>query len=130
MPKYLVEGSYTDEGLKGLIKDKASGRAAAIQKAAQSLGGKMDEIYYTFGDTDVILLLDMPDNATVAAFAITAASTGLVRVKTTPLLTVEDVDHAVGKNVQYSAPGRYTREEHCSGGNRPSLQKAGFIVQQ
>ena len=58
MPKYLVEGSYTDEGLKGLIKDKASGRAAAIQKAAQSLGGKMAEIYYTFGDTDLIVILD------------------------------------------------------------------------
>jgi uncharacterized protein with GYD domain len=106
VPKYLVEASYTDEGLKGLIKDKATGRAAAVQKAAQSLGGKLDEIYYTFGDKDVILLLDMPDNATVAAFAITAASTGLVRVKTTPLLTVEDVDTAIGKNVQYRAPGR------------------------
>ena len=106
MPKYLVEGSYTDEGLKGLIKDKASGRAAAVQKAAQSLGGKMDEIYYTFGDNDVILLLDMPDNATVAAFAITAASTGLVRVKTTPLLTVDEVDKALAKSVNYKAPGR------------------------
>jgi uncharacterized protein with GYD domain len=106
MPKYLVEGSYTDEGLKGLIKDKASGRAAAVQKAAQSLGGKLDAIYYTFGDKDVILLVDMPDNASIAAFAITAGSTGLVRVQTTPLLTVEDVDNAVGKSVQYRAPGR------------------------
>jgi uncharacterized protein with GYD domain len=106
MPKYLVEASYTDEGLKGLIKDKASGRAAAVQKAAQSLGGKLDEIYYTFGDKDVVLILDMPDNTSVASFAITAASTGLVRVKTTPLLTVEDVDNAVGKNVQYRGPGR------------------------
>ena len=106
MPKYLVEASYTDEGLKGLIKDKASGRAAAVQKAAQSLGGKLDEIYYTFGDKDVVLILDMPDNTSVASFAITAASTGLVRLKTTPLLTVEDVDMAVGKNVQYRGPGR------------------------
>jgi uncharacterized protein with GYD domain len=106
MPKYLVEGSYTDEGLKGLIKDKASGRAAAVQKAAQSLGGRLDEIYYTFGDKDVILILDLPDNVTVASFAITAASTGLVRVKTTPLLTVEDVDNAVCKNVQERGPGK------------------------
>jgi uncharacterized protein with GYD domain len=106
MPKYLVEGSYTDEGLKGLIKDKASGRAAAIQKAAQSIGGKLNEIYYTFGDNDVILVLDLPDNTAAASFAITAASTGLVRVKTTPLLTVEEVDNAVGKTVQYKAPGR------------------------
>jgi uncharacterized protein with GYD domain len=106
MPKYLVEGSYTDEGLKGLIKDKASGRAAAIQKAAQSLGGTLDGIYYTFGDTDLIVLLDLPDNASMSAFAIAAASSGLIRLKTRPLLTVEEVDSAVGKNVQYRAPGR------------------------
>jgi uncharacterized protein with GYD domain len=106
MPKYLVEASYTDEGLKGLIKDKASGRAAAVQKAAQSLNGKMDEIYYTFGDKDVILIIDMPDNTSAAAFAVTAAASGLVRIKTTPLLTIEEVDNAVGKNVQYRAPGR------------------------
>ena len=106
MPKYLVEGAYTDEGLKGLIKDKASGRATAIQKAAQSLGGRLDEIYYTFGDTDLILILDLPDNVSIAAFAITAASSGLIRVKTRPLLTVEEVDKAVGTDVQYRAPGR------------------------
>ena len=106
MPKDLLEGSYSDEGVKGLIKDKASGRAAAIQKAAQSLGGHMDAIYYTFGDTDLLVILDLPDNASVAAFAITAGSTGLLRVRTRPLLTVEDIDNAVGKNVQYRAPGR------------------------
>ena len=106
MPKYLIEGSYTDEGVKGLIKDKASGRAAAVQKAAQSLGGKLDEIYYTFGDTDLIVILDLPDNASVAAFAITAASSGLIRIKTRPLLTVEEIDKAVGTDVQYRAPGR------------------------
>jgi len=106
MPKYLIEGSYTAEGVKGLIKDKASGRAAAVQKAAQSLGGKLDQIYYTFGDTDLIVILDLPDNASVAAFAITAASSGLIRLKTRPLLTVEEVDKAVGTDVQYRAPGR------------------------
>jgi len=67
MPKYLVEGAYTDDGLKGLIKDKASGRAAAVQKAAQSLGGTLDAIYYTFGETDLIVILDLPDNANPAA---------------------------------------------------------------
>jgi uncharacterized protein with GYD domain len=105
MPKYLIEGTYTHEGLKGLISDKASGRVAAIQKAVQSLGGRLDQIYYTFGDNDVILIVDVPDNTSAAAFAITAASSGLVQVKTTPLLSVEEVDSAVGKNVQYRAPG-------------------------
>jgi len=100
------QGSYTDQGLKGLIKDKATGRVTAIQKAAESLGGKLEVIYYTFGDTDLILILDPPDNASAAAFGITAASSGLIGVKTRTLLTVEEVDKAVGKDVQYRAPGK------------------------
>jgi uncharacterized protein with GYD domain len=106
MPKYLVEGGYTHEGLKGLIKDKATGRLAAVKTAAESLGGKVDALYYSFGDTDLILILDLPDNASVAAFAITAASSGLIRVTTRPLLTVEEVDKAVSTEVKYRAPGR------------------------
>lgn len=38
MPKYLFEASYTAEGIKGLEKDKASGRKAALSKAVESLG--------------------------------------------------------------------------------------------
>jgi hypothetical protein len=40
MPKYLIQGRYTPEGLKGLAKDKASGRKAAVQAAIKSLKGK------------------------------------------------------------------------------------------
>ncbi len=42
MPKYLVEASYSADGLKGLQKDKAAGRKAAVAKAAESLGGKLE----------------------------------------------------------------------------------------
>jgi len=106
MPKYLVEASYTAEGLKGLINDKASGRAAAVKKAAESVGGKVDAIYYTFGENDVIVITDFPNNVSAAALAITASASGLVRLKTTPLLTVEEIDQAVGQKIQYRAPGK------------------------
>ena len=42
MPKFLIEGSYTPEGLRGLAKDKASGRQAAVSEALNSLGGKLE----------------------------------------------------------------------------------------
>ena len=41
MPKYLVQASYTAEGLKGLQKDKASGRKEAVSKAIEGLGGSL-----------------------------------------------------------------------------------------
>ena len=39
MAKYLVEGSYTAEGLRGLMKDKASGRKTAVEKLVADAGG-------------------------------------------------------------------------------------------
>jgi uncharacterized protein with GYD domain len=53
MPKYLIEASYTAEGMRGLAKDKGSGRQAAAQKALAGVGGKLEAMYFAFGETDV-----------------------------------------------------------------------------
>ena len=106
MPKYLIEASYTAEGLKGLAKDKASGRVKAVGAAAATLGGSVEAFYFIFGDRDAIVLLDMPDNATAAGFSLAAAASGLVTVKTTPLLTAEEVDRALKVKSGYKAPGK------------------------
>jgi len=106
MPKYLIQASYTPEGLKGLMKDKASGRKAAVAKALEGIGGKVDAFYYAFGADDAVLILDMPDNITAAALSLSAGAAGLVRIRTTPLLTIEETDQAVSKSVNYRPPGR------------------------
>ena len=105
MPKYLIEANYTHEGLQGLIRDKASGRGAAVRKITESLGGKTESVYFTFGENDVIVIADLPDNVSAAAIALTVSSSGLVHTKTTPLLTIEEVDEAINKKVQYQKPG-------------------------
>ena len=106
MPKYLIEATYTAEGFKGLLKDKGTGRAKAVKAAATSLGGSLEAFYFAFGERDAILIVDLPDNVTAAGFALGAASTGLVAVKTTPLLTAEDLDRAVKVKSAYKAPGK------------------------
>ena len=106
MPKYLIQASYTAEGLKGVQKDKASGRKAATIKAVESVGGKMESFYYALGPDDVVVIVDLPDNASAAALSITASASGLIHSKTTALLTVEEVDKALAKSVSFKAPGR------------------------
>ena len=105
MPKYLITASYTTDGLKGLLKDGGSARRTAVQKAADSLGGKLETLYFAFGDHDVIAIADLPDNGTAAAFSLTVNATGAVRTTTTPLLTAEEIDAASKKSVKYRAPG-------------------------
>ncbi|MGO8919244.1 MAG: GYD domain-containing protein, partial [Stellaceae bacterium] len=59
-----------------------------------------------FGDHDVVAVIDMPDNVNAAAICLAVAASGLVQLKTTPLLTVEETDQALAKSVSYRAPGK------------------------
>jgi len=105
MPKYLMQARYTTEGLHGLLSDSAAGRRADVQAAVKALGGTVEAFYYTFGDDDAIVIVDLPSNITAAALTFKVSGAGGVRVRTTPLLTVEDVDKALDIKTPYRAPG-------------------------
>lgn len=106
MPKYLIEASYTEEGTKGVMKEGAIARRAEVQKMAESLAGHLDAFYFVFGQNDVRVILDLPGNLAAAAVALAVMSTGAVRMRTTVLLTAEEIDEAVKTPVDYRAPGR------------------------
>jgi uncharacterized protein with GYD domain len=106
MPKYLFSASYTAEGLRGLQKDKASGRRQAVAAAVEGLGGRIECFYYALGQDDAYVVVDMPDNSAAAALGITVSAAGLAHTRTTALMTVEEVDRALEKSVSYRAPGR------------------------
>jgi uncharacterized protein with GYD domain len=79
MPKYLIQGSYTPGVLRGLAKDRASGRKAAVQAAMKNLKGKVESSYFTLGSDDVVVIVEAPDNVAVVALSLSVGSTGLVR---------------------------------------------------
>jgi uncharacterized protein with GYD domain len=103
--KFLMKGSYTADGAKGLMKEGGTGRKAAVQKALEGLGGKLDSMYYAFGADDVIAICDVPDTISGLALSLAANASGAVRISTTPLLTVEDVDAACKKTVNFRPAG-------------------------
>ncbi len=76
MPKYLIEASYSAEGAKGLMKRGGTARRAEVQKMVESLGGRLDAFYFVFGENDVHVILDLPENLTAAAISLAVMSTG------------------------------------------------------
>jgi uncharacterized protein with GYD domain len=76
-----------------------------VQKAIEGLGGKLDSIHYTFGAADVVVICDMPDNLSGLALSLAVNASGAVRISTTPILSVEDVDAACNKSVSYRPAG-------------------------
>jgi uncharacterized protein with GYD domain len=105
MPKYLFEAHYTPEGAKGVAKEGGSGRRDAVAKAAESIGGKLESIYFAFGGVDAYATLDLPDNVAAAAMALSVNQGNTSTVKTVVLMTPEEMDKAAKKTVKYRAPG-------------------------
>src|SRR6516164_8987692 len=106
MPKYMLKVSYNAEGAKGVLKDGGTKRRQAAQALVESLGGKLECLYFAFGEPDVIAIADLPDNTATAAAAMALGASGLASGTTTVLLTPEEIDQAVKKPVRYTGPGR------------------------
>jgi uncharacterized protein with GYD domain len=106
MPKYLLEVSYTAEGARGVMKDGGSKRREAARAAIQAVGGTIESFYYAFGDHDVLVIVDMPDAASMAAASLALSASGAVTGRTTVLITAEEIDAAAKKPVAYTPPGR------------------------
>jgi len=105
MAKYLIKGSYSVEGTKGLLKEGGSSRRAALDRMIEGLGGKLESFYYALGEADAFVVVDAPDAATAAAASLAINSTGAVQVTTIPLMSVEEMDAACKKSVDYRPPG-------------------------
>jgi uncharacterized protein with GYD domain len=105
MAKYLLQSSFTAQGAKGLLEEGASSRKKVIEGAVKSLGGKVEALYFAFGEHDTVLIVDLPDQAAATALSLTVSSSGAVRITTTPLITVQEVDAACNQAVKYRPPG-------------------------
>ena len=106
MPKFLITASYTVEGVKGVQSKGGSARRDAVRETLEELGGKLEAFYFGFGDEDAYVLADLPSNQAAAAVALAVNATGGAAVKTTVLLTPEEVDAAAEQSVSYRAPGQ------------------------
>lgn len=108
MPSYLLQVSYAADALKKLIA-KPEDRGEAVRKAVEKLGGSVTGTWLSFGDYDLVSLIEMPDNVMAASFALAVAAGGSVKaIKTTPLLSIEEGLAALKKAATspYKAVGR------------------------
>ena len=106
MAKYLICGSYTAEGLKGLLKEGGSKRIEASKQAIESLGGTLEGYYFAYGDNDFYMIVDQPDSANGIGGNLIANASGAVKLKTVVLIAPEEIDEAVKKTMDWRPPGQ------------------------
>jgi uncharacterized protein with GYD domain len=105
MPKFLIEASLATQGVKGLQTEGGTARREAVASAVESVGGRLESFHFAFGDHDVFVIADFPDNESAAAMALAVNASGAVTTRTVVLLTPEEVDAAAKRSVEYRAPG-------------------------
>jgi uncharacterized protein with GYD domain len=105
MPKFLWKASLTQAGVKGVASEGGSARREAVKTLTESVGGTLESFYFAFGEADVIVIADVPDNESAVAVAMAVNGSGAVSLETVPLLTPEEVDAAAKKQANYRPPG-------------------------
>ena len=105
MARFLYKVSYTKEGMQGVMKEGGVSRRTFIEKMAAEIGGSITSFDFAFGETDVYVIAEMPDQVTAAAVATAVGASGAANIETVVLLSAEDIDKAIAKNVPYRAPG-------------------------
>jgi uncharacterized protein with GYD domain len=89
MAHYLIEVGYTPEAWSGQIDTQAN-VIDRITPAVKAAKGKIESIYYAFGESDLVGVIEFPTPEDAAGFSLAVASSGALRsFKTTPLLTVD-----------------------------------------
>jgi uncharacterized protein with GYD domain len=95
MPTYISLINWTDQGIR-TYKDTLD-RASAAAQAAESMGGKLKDIYWTVGPHDIVTVTEFPDDATGTAFLVTLGSQGNVRTTTMRAFNREEVAEILRK---------------------------------
>ena len=107
MPKYMFSGSYTKEGVAGLLNEGGTARRDEAARIAEILGGTLEAYYWCYGETDFMCIMDVPDSAKIAKLSLQIGASGTFNGKLTPLITVEEMDEMVKVNVgDYRYPGK------------------------
>ena len=91
---------------RGDDEEGGAGRRDAVKKHLEELGGKLESMYFAFGDVDCFVIVDLPDNVSAAALSLAVNESGLIATKAIVLLTAEDMDRAGKKKVHFRGPGK------------------------
>ena len=105
MRTYLWRVSYSATGSKGLLGEGGTSRRTTLEVLVHGLGGNIDAWFYAFGDDDLYVIANLPDDEAAAAVSLQVAASGAARIHTTVLLTAAQIDAAAKTSVAYRSPG-------------------------
>jgi uncharacterized protein with GYD domain len=104
LPRYLWQASYTVEGFETLLKDGCTNRRLIVQRLVESLGGRLELFDYALGNEDAFVVAQLPNDVAAIAVSMAINATGKATVRTSALVTPDEVDQAHSKRAKYAKP--------------------------
>ena len=101
MAKYLYQITYTQAGLQEVLREGGSKQREIVETTIRSLNGWLEAIYFSFGEVDMFVVAELPDHVSASAFSMIVSSGGAEKVKTTVLISLEEIDLAAKKTIDY-----------------------------
>jgi uncharacterized protein with GYD domain len=97
MPLYLYQAAYTSQSLAAQMKSP-SNRLDTVAEQIRSTGVRFVAGGFAFGDHDIVVVMEAPDDTAMAAVSIAIAAGGAVRnARTTRLLSGAEYVEALKK---------------------------------
>lgn len=100
MAKYLFQIAYTDIGHQDFLKEGGTNWHKTVETAVRSLNGWLEAFYFSFGETDIFVIAELPDQVSAAAFSLILSSAGAARIKTTVLISPAEIDQATKMSIK------------------------------
>jgi uncharacterized protein with GYD domain len=104
MTFYLIEASYSPAALKALAQHPQD-RVAPVSAMLEKAGGKLHHFFFTMGDSDIVVLAELPDDTDAMAVSLAVASAGhMTAYRTRRLTTPSDAVKAMHKAQAITLP--------------------------
>lgn len=106
MPLYMIQARFTAEAWTALYTSNTD-RREILSKMLEDADGRLIDYYFSFGDSDVVVITEAPDNVTAASAVIAIARAGAVTdVRTTVLMSYDEGIEALKRSgsMAYSPP--------------------------
>ncbi|TPJ17836.1 GYD domain-containing protein [Mesorhizobium sp. B2-7-3] len=97
MTTYIMLMNWTEHGAKN-VRDSPK-RLDAVRKHLGEMGGSFKSFYLTMGEFDMVAVVEAPDDAVLARFALMLAAGGNIRsqtMKAFPELAYREIISSLG----------------------------------
>ncbi|MBV8423876.1 MAG: GYD domain-containing protein [Candidatus Eremiobacteraeota bacterium] len=100
MPRFLCEAAYKPEAWAAQLENPTN-RLEQLKPCLDSVGARVETAYFAFGEYDMIVIIEAPDNISAAALSLCFAAGGALKaMRTTPLMTIQEGMDAMRKGAR------------------------------